>query len=257
MSAFVAVWCGVLGLVVGSFLNVVVWRVPRRESVVSPPSHCPQCDTPLGWRDNVPVLSWVARRGRCRHCAVPIPVRYPVVELATAALWVALGLRFVGSWALPAYLVLGAALLAISAIDLEHYVIPNRIVYPVGFASVPLLALGAAGDGTWGALARAGLGAVVAFTGFFVLHLISPRSMGFGDVRLSFLLGGYLGFLGWGHLAGGLFAGFCYGAVIGVVLIALRRRGRRQQIPFGPFLAAGALTFVLAGEPLLDAYARL
>jgi leader peptidase (prepilin peptidase) / N-methyltransferase len=246
-----------LGLLVGSFLNVVIWRVPRKESVVAPPSHCPGCGTPIAPRDNVPVLSWILLRGRCRHCQTRISARYPLIELACAALFAALGGRFAHSWALPAYLLFGAGLLAISAIDLEHYVIPNRIVYPLGFASVPLLALGAGLDGDWWPLARAFIGAACAFTALFAIHVVSPRGMGFGDVRLSFLLGLYLGYLGALEVAFGLFLGFAYGAVIGLVLMAVRKRGRRQHIPFGPFLAAGALTIVLVGGPILDWYRGL
>jgi leader peptidase (prepilin peptidase)/N-methyltransferase len=181
-------------------------------------------------------------------------MRYPLVELATAALFVAIGARFAGSWALPAYLVFGAALLAISVIDLEHYIIPNRIVYPVGFALVPLFALAALIGSDWEAFGRALLGGAAAFAVLFVIHIISPRGMGFGDVRLCFLLGTALGWLGWQHVLFGIFAGFLYGAVVGAALIALRLRNRRQHIPFGPFLAAGTLTIVLVGTPVIHWY---
>jgi leader peptidase (prepilin peptidase)/N-methyltransferase len=255
--AFVVASCAVLGLAVGSFLNVVIWRVPRGESVVRPPSHCPACDAPLGVRDNVPLFSWLVLRGRCRHCGAAISVRYPLVELANAVLWALLGARFAESWALPAYLVFGAAMLAISVIDLEHFIIPNRIVYPVGATLVPLLALAGALDDDWGSFGRALAAGAGAFAVMFAVHVISPRGMGFGDVRLSFLLGLALGYLGWGEVFFGFFLGFLYGSVVGVALIATRRRSRRQHIPFGPFLAAGALTMVLAGGPILDWYRNL
>ena len=257
MTGSIAAACALLGLLVGSFLNVVIWRVPRKESVVAPRSHCPGCDEPIAPRDNVPVLSWILLRGRCRHCGTRISVRYPLIELGCAALFGALGARFAHSWALPAYLVLGAALLAISAIDLEHYIIPNRIVYPVGIAAIPLLAFGAGLDGDWWAFARALIGAACAFAALFVIHVASPRGMGFGDVRLSFVLGLYLGYLGALDVMFGLFLGFAYGAVVGVALMAVRKRGRRQHIPFGPFLAAGALTIVLVGGPVIDWYRGL
>src|SRR5919204_4252751 len=118
MTAFVAVVSGIFELVIGSFLNVVIWRVPRKESVIAPRSKCPQCDTPIAPRDNVPLFSWLLLHGKCRHCGTAISVRYPLVELATGALFAAIGARFSDSWALPAYLVLTAALLAISVIDL-------------------------------------------------------------------------------------------------------------------------------------------
>jgi leader peptidase (prepilin peptidase) / N-methyltransferase len=257
MSAFVVVVSGVLGLVIGSFLNVVIWRVPRKESVVTPRSKCPACDREINARDNIPVVSWLALHGKCRHCGARISARYPLVEAGTAALFVAIAARFHDSWALPAYLVLGAALLAISVIDLEHYIIPNRIVYPVGFALVALFAFAALASGNWDAFVRALLGGSTAFATLFVIHVISPRGMGFGDVRLCFLLGTALGWLGWQHVLFGIFAGFFYGAVIGIVLIALRLRSRKQHIPFGPFLAAGALTVVLVGTPLINWYQRL
>lgn len=257
MTGLIVAGCALLGLLVGSFLNVVIWRVPRKESVVTPASHCPGCDAPITPRDNVPLLSWIVLRGRCRHCHTHISVRYPLVEVGCAALFAALGARFAHSWALPAYLVLGAGLLVISAIDLEHYLIPNRVVYPLGFAAVPLLALGAGLDGDWWLFGRALIGGACAFSALFAIHIASPRGMGFGDVRLAFLLGLYLGYLGALDVVFGLFFGFAYGAVIGIVLLATRTRGRRQHIPFGPFLAAGTLTIVLVGGPILDWYRGL
>lgn len=257
MTALVAAISGLYGLVIGSFLNVVIWRVPRHESIVKPPSHCPGCDVKIANRDNVPVVSWLLLRGRCRNCGTRISPRYPVIELFTAVLFAAVGARFAHSWALPAYLVLAGALIALSAIDLEHYLLPNRILYPVDGAAIVLLALASGLEHDWGAFVRALIAGAVAFAIFFVIHLVSPRGMGFGDVRLAFLLGLCLGWLGWGEVEGGLFAGFLYGSVIGLVLIAVKVRGRRQQIPFGPFLAAGAMTFVLFGAPIVDWYHHL
>ena len=257
MTALVAAISGLYGLVIGSFLNVVIWRVPRQESIVKPPSHCPACDVKIANRDNVPVVSWLLLRRRCRNCGIPISARYPFVELLTGVLFAAVGARFAHSWALPAYLVLAGALIALSAIDLEHYLLPNRILYPVDAATIVLLAVASAGEHDWGAFVRAALAGAIAFAIFFAIHIVSPRGMGFGDVRLALLLGFALGWLGWGEVAGGLFAGFVYGAVVGVALIAVKVRGRKQQIPFGPFLAAGAMTFVLFGEPMVDWYRHL
>jgi len=251
MTALVAVIAGIYGLVIGSFLNVVIWRLPRHESLVRPGSHCPGCDAPIAVRDNVPVVSWLVLRGRCRHCGEPISIRYPFIELLTAVLFAAVGARFHDSWALPAFLLLTAALIAISAIDLEHFIIPNRIVYPVGIASVILLAGAAALEHDFSSFGRALLGAAGAFLFFFILHLVAPGGMGFGDVRLSFVLGLFLGWLGGLYVFGGLFLGFLLGAVIGTVLIAVGRRGRKQHIPFGPFLAAGTMIFVLFGDPIV------
>jgi leader peptidase (prepilin peptidase)/N-methyltransferase len=252
VTVFIATVAGVYGLLVGSFLNVVIWRVPRHESIVKPRSHCPNCDAPITARDNVPVVSWLLLGGKCRHCGEPISVQYPLVELLTGVLFFAVGAKYAHSWALPAFLVLTAALIAISVIDLEHFIIPNRIVYPTGIASVVLLAFAALMENDWSSFGRALLGAAAAFTFFFVLHIVAPGGMGFGDVRLSFILGLFLGWLGWPYVLGGLFAGFLYGAVVGLVMIAIGQRSRGQHIPFGPYLAAGTMTFVLLGDQLVD-----
>ena len=254
MTAFVTVACGVFGLAVGSFLNVVIYRVPRKESVVHPRSRCPGCGTQLAERDNIPVVSWVLLHGKCRTCGEPISARYPAVELLTAALFVTAALRFGLDWVLPAYLIFFASLVAITFIDLEHYIIPNRVLYPTVFIAIPLLVLAAATQDQWHNLERALLGAVLAWSFFLVLHLISPRGMGFGDVRLSFLLGLFLGWLDLRHVFLGVFVGFLLGSIVGLALMALRRRGRRDHIPFGPFLAAGAVIAVLFGTSILGWY---
>jgi leader peptidase (prepilin peptidase)/N-methyltransferase len=245
--------CGVFGLVVGSFLNVVVWRVPRGESVVRPGSHCPGCDTELGAIENVPVLSWLVLRGRCRHCGNRISVRYPLVELATAALWVGLAARFGAVWELPAYLVLSAGLVALSMIDLDHFLLPNRVLYPTGIATTVLFGVATVADDRLDSLGRALLCGVVAFLVFFVIHVISPRGMGFGDVRLSLVLGIALGWLSWRHVYLGLFLGFLLGSVVGVLLIATGIKSRKDHVPFGPFLAAGTMVAIFAGTELLNA----
>jgi leader peptidase (prepilin peptidase)/N-methyltransferase len=207
-------------------------------------------------RDNVPVLSWLLLRGRCRSCGAPIPVRYPMVEIGCAVLWGVIAYRFHDSWALPAYLVLAAALLALSVIDLEHYLLPNRIVFPVAGAGVVLLGVAAALSGQGDDFLRALLGGFAAFGALGLLHLVSPRGMGMGDVKLAFVLGLYLGWLGWGEVFLGLFLGFFLGAVIGIVLIAAKLRTRKDHVPFGPFLAAGTLIAVIWGPSILGWYSR-
>jgi leader peptidase (prepilin peptidase)/N-methyltransferase len=255
VTALVAAICGVFGLLIGSFLNVVVWRVPRHESLVHPPSHCPVCETPIKPHDNIPVVSWLVLRGRCRHCGTRISVRYPFIELLTGVLFAAVGAVYHDSWALPAFLVLTAGLIALSAIDLESMILPIRIVYPVLFAGLALLALASLGEHDWSAYLRGIEGAAVAFAFFYAVHFVKPDGMGFGDVRLSAVLGLNLGWLGWGYVFGGLFTGFVYGAVVGVgMMVALGARARKMHIPFGPFLAAGTITFVLVGDQVLDWY---
>lgn len=250
----IAAACGLFGLAVGSFLNVVIYRVPRKESVARPRSHCPNCDTQLASRDNVPVVSWVLLRGRCRSCQAPISGRYPLVELITAAAFVAMAVRFGADPALPAFLVLAAALVAISAIDLEHFIVPNRIVYPALFLIAPLLVAAAAADGVWASLGRAALGGALAWGALLIIHLISPRGMGFGDVRLAGLIGVPLGWLGLGHVPVGLFLAFASASVVGIALILVGAKGRKDKVPFGPFLALGAFAAILFGRAVLRWY---
>jgi len=249
--------CAVLGLAVGSFLNVVVWRVPRGGSVVSPPSACPACASPVRPRDNVPVLSWVLLRGRCRDCAAGISVRYPLVELATAALFAVLALRLGPDPALPAYLYLAAVGLALALIDVEVRRLPDVLTLPSYAVVAGLLVLAAVLGSTSGDLRRALLGGAAVFAFYFVLCLAHPAGMGFGDVKLSGVLGLAMGWLGWGALAVGLFGGFLLGGLWGAALIARGRGGRKSAVPFGPFMLLGALVAVLAGQPLADAYVHL
>ncbi len=254
MLGLLAAGCGLLGLLIGSFLNVVIHRVPQRVSVVRPRSSCPECGAAISNRDNIPVLSWVLLRGRCRHCAHPIPVRYPLVEVATAVLFAVTAVRIGAEWELPAYLLFTAVLIAVTVIDLQHFIVPNRIVFPTLYVSVPLLALAALLAGEWSPLWTALIGALIGGVSLFVIHFVYPRGMGMGDVKLALVLGLYLGWLGIDHVVLGLFLGFLLGAVIGLGLIALRLRSRKDHVPFAPFLAAGAYLAVLFGEPLLRWY---
>jgi leader peptidase (prepilin peptidase)/N-methyltransferase len=254
MHGFLVLGCALLGLLIGSFLNVVIWRVPRKLSVVRPPSHCPQCETPIRPIDNIPVAAWLVLRGKCRHCGNPIPVRYPLVEAGCGLLFAAVGARFGASWALPAYLVLTAALLAISIIDLEHFIVPDRITAPLTVSALALLGLAAAADGTGWRYGRTLLGGLAFFAFLLLLNILYPRGMGMGDVKLSFSLGLYLGWLGWGQVFLGGFLAFLLGALVGVGLIATGVKGRKDFVPFGPFLASGTLIVILWGAPILRWY---
>ena len=256
MTFLVAV-CALVGLLIGSFLNVVIWRVPRGESVISPPSHCPGCDRPIRPRDNVPVLSWLMLRGRCRDCSTGISPRYPAVELATAVVFGVLTWRFGFDWALPAYLYLGAIGVALAMIDIDVHRLPNAIVLPsYGVAAVSLL-IPAVIDGAWGDYLRAGLGGMVLFGFYFLLAFVYPAGMGFGDVKLAGVLGAYLGWLGWGVLLIGGFLGFLLGGVVGGGLMLVHRAGRKSKIPFGPFMLIGAFIATLAGQRIFDGYLNL
>lgn len=243
-----------LGLLVGSFLNVVIWRVPRGESIVRPRSRCPGCKTQLGERDNIPVLSYVLLRGRCRSCGAEISVRYPLVEVGTALVFGLLSWRLGVSAALPAFLYLGAIGVALALIDIDVKRLPNTIVLPSYVVAAVLLVAASAYEGDVQPLLRAAVGSITLFGFYFLLALIYPKGMGFGDVKLAGVLGIYLGWLGYAELVVGGFMGFLFGGVIGGALMMSGRAGRKTKIPFGPFMLAGALVSILWGGALGDLY---
>lgn len=219
MSALGAVACALVGIPGGMFANLLVDRIPTKEPL-----------RPLPPRGDL--------------------VRSPravAVIVTTSALYAGTALRFGGDWAVPAYLVLFTALVAISVIDFQRQIIPNRIVYPTIFVSVPLLAFAALVDGEWGRFGHAVLGATLAWLALLIIHLISPSGMGFGDVRLAFVLGLFLGWISLGHVVSGLFLGVLLLAALGIVLWALRIRSLQDHMAFGPFLAAGATLAVFVG----------
>jgi len=244
----------IAGLLIGSFLNVVIARVPAGESVVHPRSRCPRCGAEIGALDNIPVLSWVLLRGRCRKCAEPISVRYPVVEIAHAALWLVMLWRFGWSWELPAYLYFASVGLALAVIDLDTKRLPNPLTLPSYVVIGVLLLVPAVADGQWSAYLTAWLAGLALFAFYFLLAVIYPSGMGFGDVKLAGVLGLVLGWLGWSVLLVGGFLGFLLGAVVGGALMAVRKAGRKSKIPFGPFMLAGALLAILWGGQVWDAY---
>ena len=246
--------CAFFGLLIGSFLNVVIWRVPRGESLISPPSHCPFCDNAVRPRDNVPVLSWLVLRGRCRDCRAPISPRYPLVEAGTALVFAVLAARIGLDPELPAYLYFGAIGVALALIDLDVKRLPNVIVLPSYVVALVLLVAAAVVNHDLADLARAVPGMVALFGLFFLLAMVYPAGMGFGDVKLAGLLGLYLGWLGWGEVVIGGFLGFLFGGLVGMALMVTRRAGRKSQIPFGPFMLAGALVAILWGGALADLY---
>jgi leader peptidase (prepilin peptidase)/N-methyltransferase len=237
-----------LGLLIGSFLNVVIWRVPRGESVASPPSACPRCGHRIRARDNVPVLSWLLLRGRCRDCAAPISARYPLVEAGTALLFGLVGLRFGFSAATPAFLYLA---------DLDTHRLPNAIVLPAYPVAAVLLILAAWGSSGIGALGRAAIAGAALFGFYFVMMVVYPSGMGFGDVKLAGALGLYLGWVGWGALLVGAFAAFLLGGAVSIVLLLTGRATRKTGIPFGPFMLLGAGVGIAVGEPAWSAYLTL
>lgn len=255
-QAFLLGVTALLGLAVGSFLNVVIYRVPRDESLVRPGSHCPHCGNPVRDRHNVPVLGWLLLRGRCFDCAAPISIRYPLVEAGTAVLFVAVAAKFGWSWELPAYLYLAAVAIALAAIDIDLMRLPDKIVLP-SYAVAPLLLLPAVlAEHSWHAAVRGLAAAALLYAGYWILAVL-PKGMGGGDVKLAPLLGFYLGWLGWSSVAIGALAGFLLGAVAGVALMAARAATRKSRIPFGPYMLAGAFLAVFAAAPIASWYAGL
>jgi len=256
VTGFVIAISALLGLLIGSFLNVVIWRVPRHESIVSPPSRCPGCEQLIRPYDNIPVLSWLILRGKCRNCKTKISARYPLVEAGTAILWGLLAWRFAGSWALPAYLVLAGGLVVLSLIDLDTFLLPNRIVYPLTVAVTLLFGVASVLDGGLGDFRRALLCGLGVFAVFLLLHLISPRGMGFGDVNFSFVLGVALGWVSPATAFLGIFMAFLLGSVVGIALIATKVKTRKDHVPFGPFMALGTVSALLIGPPILRLLAQ-
>jgi leader peptidase (prepilin peptidase) / N-methyltransferase len=249
-----------LGLAVGSFLNVVIYRVPRGESIASPASACPQCGHAVRWKDNIPVISWFCLRGRCRDCQWPIPRRYVLVEVANVAVWWLLTVWAVSNDSLgllPWLLVLSSASVALTLIDLEHFRLPNSIVYPLYPVLLVGLVVSAFVDGEvpWTS-ALIGAGAWFAVIGGIWL-VTRGRGMGLGDVKLAPVLGATLGWVSVGSALVGLFAAFAVGALVGVALILGGRAGRKTAVPFGPFLIAGALLGLIVGNVIVDSYLAL
>jgi leader peptidase (prepilin peptidase)/N-methyltransferase len=245
MVAEIAV-AGLLGALIGSFLNVVIHRLPRGESLVSPGSHCPTCGAPVRPLDNVPVVSWLLLRGRCRNCAAPISPRYPAVELLTA---VAFGtVVAVRGFDADLWLELPfvACLIALAGIDLDHQLLPNRIVYPMAAYGVAATAIVDIGELPEYLIAGAG-----AFTFLLIAVLVYPAGMGMGDVKLGGAMGLYLGL----SILPALLAAFLTGTVFGLAVIAREgAQARKKAVPFGVFLALGGLVGVLAGPELIDLY---
>lgn len=251
---------GALGLAVGSFLNVVVYRVPAGLSLVRPGSHCPDCQQPVRHRHNVPVLGWLALRGRSYDCSSRISVRYPLVEAATGVLFVLTVAQLAHLDQLvsaPAYLYLAAAGTALTLIDARTHRLPDWIVlpsYPVLFG---LLALTSAISGDGAALSRGLTGAALSISVYLLMWLVYPGGMGFGDVKLAGLVGMALAYLSWPALAVGTFAAFLLGGVVGTVLLVTTERTRRSRLAFGPFMVAGVWVALLLARPIASSYLAL
>jgi leader peptidase (prepilin peptidase)/N-methyltransferase len=240
-------FAGVLGAVVGSFLNVVAYRLPRHESLITPSSRCPACGTPIKPYDNIPILSWLLLRGHCRSCGAPISPRYPLVEALTAGLCVGAVLAHDSVAAITLSIVLILLVVPAALIDLEHRIIPNRIT---ALGAVLALVIGIALD-PGGEPERLIAGAAAG--GFLLVAALAyPGGMGMGDVKLAGVMGLFLG----APVAAAILIALLSGALVGAVVIARKgaRAGRKTAVPFGPFLALGALVAVFAGQPIIGLY---
>lgn len=244
-----------IGLVFGSFLTVAVHRLPNNESLVRPRSRCPLCGTQLRARDNIPVASWVLLRGRCRSCGARISLAYPLLELATAALFVGAALVFDRVWEAVIVAPFLGLMPAIAIIDWRHRIIPNRLIYPSLLVFPVLIGLAALTDGGVDPL-RALLGLASYGGGLLIVALLSPRGMGMGDVKLAALIGLVLGSLGLSFVVVAAAAGILLGG-LGAIGALARGAGRKKTIPFGPFLAAGAVAAAFLGNQISDAYLGL
>lgn len=244
---------GVVGLAVGSFGTVVAERVPKGESLLRPASHCDSCERPLRSLENVPLLSYLVLRGRCSSCGARIPASVLVLELAVAAVFVAFSGRLASLWALPGYCVLSAGLLVLSDIDLRLRRLPTPIVYWTGGLGAALLVVASAGTGDWNALLSAGIGAIGCWAVFLAIFVAVPKGLGFGDVRLVAVCGMMLGWLGLRVVPLGLLLGFVLAALPAIGLMILGKANRKSQIPFGPYLAGGAILGSLFGPAIIRA----
>jgi len=238
----------VLGTVAGSFLNVCIYRIPARQSIISPPSHCPSCDTRLTARDLVPLFSYILLRGKCRYCGTPVSLQYPGVELVTGILFVAAIRRFGLTLDALAAAVFFSLLVVVSVIDIRHRIIPNGIVLTGLISGIPLnfLSREAAYDGLVGFLLGGGILLLVA--------VLSRGGMGGGDIKLAAMAGIYLG---WQQTLLMLLLSFLLGSVVGVAIVWAQRKTLKEAIPFGPFLSAGGVMALLWGEQMISWYLTL
>ncbi len=245
MQALVYVFSVVFGLILGSFLNVVIYRLPRHESLARPGSHCPGCGVGIHWHDNLPVASWLILRGRCRACGKSISIRYPVVEAMTGVLFGLAAWRFGEQWSLLVAWAFIAALIAVAFIDYDHMIIPNKIVLP---GTVLGLAASVALDPqAWWVYLVSSAGAALFI---FTLAMVWPGGMGPGDIKMALFMGSVLGT----SVIVGLFLGFLSGSLVSVYLMVVKKASRKTKVPFGPFLAFGAIVALFLGSLIIDSY---
>ena len=251
---------GLFGLAIGSFLNVIIHRVPTQASLMRPSSYCPACGHRIRNRHNVPLLGWLMLRGRCADCQARISARYPLVELSTATVFIALAVKVAEEnrlAVLPAVLYFAAMGISLSLIDLDVGRLPNAIVYPSYVVLAVLLAIAAFTQSDPAALLRAAVGAVALFLLYFACAFLYPAGMGFGDVKLAGIIGGVLGFVSYPVLLVGAYAAFLLGSIVGIVKIVRGRASGRSALAFGPFMIAGALLSLFVGSAVTEFYSTV
>jgi leader peptidase (prepilin peptidase)/N-methyltransferase len=256
-EALASAVAGFAGLIFGSFANVLIYRLPRSLSVITPRSFCPACRTTIGALDNIPVLSYLVLRGRCRSCGVKIPASYPLVEIAMGSAWAAAVALVRPAAGVPAALVLLFTLVVATATDLKTMRIPNKLQIGAAVAGVPCLVGGSIYTGQYGRLAVAAICGAGMLAGLFLLALLVRGGIGMGDVKLLALCSLYLGWFSWKLIPAMLFLSIVVGGAVSVALVASGKKRLKDRIPFGPFIAAGAAAILLASHPLFpDAVSR-
>ncbi|MDO8886493.1 prepilin peptidase [Candidatus Oleimmundimicrobium sp.] len=263
MRFFILIFFLLLGLIVGSFLNVCIYRIPINESIVKPSSKCPKCKKPLKPWDNIPLLSYLVLGGKCRYCREPISLKYPLVEFITGVLFALAFLKFDLSLSLVLGIFLISVLVVLTFIDLSYLIIPNKIIYPslvialalvaINFFTVPFLPLVGAKNPLFSICGFLGGGGFLFLVAILGEKIFKQEVMGGGDIKLAALLGIFLGWYVW--LA--LFLGFLFGSIVGVTLMLLKQKGRKDFVPFGPFLALGGILTLFFGPQIYNLYASL
>jgi len=241
----------ILGLVVGSFNNVCIYRIPRNESIIYPASHCPKCHSPIKPIDNIPLLSYILLKGRCRNCGSKISIQYPVVELLTGLIYLIISLIYGLSVQTLIYIILSSALIIIAFIDLNEEIVPDVISLPgivIGFIISFFVTYISFINSALGILAGGGIILIIGLAGSVIFK---KEAMGGGDVKLAAMIGA---FLGWKYIIVSLFLGFFLGAVTGIILILSKIKSREDLVPFGPFIVLGSFVTILWGEKIISWY---
>ena len=251
---FPAIIALTFGLIIGSFLNVCIYRIPREKSIVSPPSSCPACGSPIEPWDNVPLISYLILLGKCRRCGEKISLRYPAVELLNGLLYAAVLLYFCGGWQLPVLFAFVSAMVVITFIDLDFQIIPDVITLPgmiIGLAAATFLFPDPFAKYALLGFMNSIIGLLAGGVSFYLIAILSRGGMGGGDVKMMAMVGA---FTGWKGVFLTTLVGSLAGSLVGIALMVFKGKGRKTKVPFGPFLALGSLVTLFLGRMILDWY---